>query len=135
MPGQEGAIVEVLASGELRLVSQNGESAKYVKVAEWTGTPADRSALAGQYTSDELGVTWGIRYAGDSLTLERRKFSPIRLAPVMRDTYRAVDWVKTVGFGMPYLIRADRDKTGRVVGIIVGPGSVRRLRFKRAATE
>jgi len=129
--GQGGTTLELLPSGELRLVTDNGEPIRYRKAADRTGTRADRAALAGRYTSDELGVTWELRLAGDSLVLERRKFEPVRLTPVMEDTYRAVDRLATVGADIPYVIRADRDKAGRVTGIIVGSGRVRRLRFGR----
>lgn len=129
--GQGGSTLEVLVNGELRLVTENGESIRYFKAAEWTGTRADRAALAGRYTSEELGVTWTVRLAGDSLMLERRKFEPIRLTPIMKDTYRAVDWITPVAWALPYIIQADRDKAGRVTGIVVGSGRVRRLRFTR----
>jgi CubicO group peptidase (beta-lactamase class C family) len=132
---QAGTRLDVLPDGTIRYGSDNGESSKYVKVADWTPTQADRAALVGRYASDELGTTWSIRLTGDTLTLERRKYEPARMRPVMKDTWLARDWVPTFGGHIPYLIRAERDKSGRVVGILVGSGRVRRLELKRVPSE
>ncbi len=116
--------VEVRAGGRLEMRSGNGERSGYAKVDEWAPTAADKSALVGRYGSDEIGVTWEVRLAGDSLTLERRKFPPLRLVPVMRDTYTG-----TGGFGV--VLRAVRDRAGRVTAVTVGSGRVRRMTFSR----
>jgi CubicO group peptidase (beta-lactamase class C family) len=127
--------VEVLADGALRMVSEYGQSTRYTKVAEWTPTPGDLAGLVGRYTSDEIGVTWEVRQRGDSLTLERRKFPAARLKPVIKDTYLATEWVGSVGFGNPYVIRVQRNQAGRVVGITVGSASVRRVPFRRVPLD
>jgi hypothetical protein len=85
----------------------------------------DLAAITGRYGSDEIGVVFGLKASGDTLLLERRKFAPARLTALMRDTYTV-----TSGY-LPLVIRAVRDKTGRVTAITVGSGRVRRMEFKR----
>ncbi len=103
----------------------NGEPSRYARVDAWVPSAADRAALAGRYTSDEIGVTWQIRLAGDTLSLERRKFSAAPLTAVFRDTYTASSG------GLQLVIRAVRDKAGKVTGVTVGSGRVRRVAFSK----
>ena len=117
-----GATIEVQPGGRLEMRSGNGEPWAFAKAEEWSPTPADKAALVGRYASDEIGVTWDIRLVGDSLTLDRRKFPPLRLVPVIKDTYSGVG-----GFGV--IIRALREGAGRVTAVTVGSGRVRRMEF------
>ena len=103
--------------------SGNGEPSRFVRVEAWTPTAGDRAALVGRYTSDEIGTTLQVRLAGDSLSLERRKFPASSLTPVFRDTYT------TSSGGLPLVIRVVRDKGGKVNGMTVGSGRVRRVAF------
>lgn len=124
--GAGPATVTVRDGGMLVVRSGNGEPAWYRKTAEWSPTATDRTALAGRFASDELGVTWEIAAAGDSLVLNRRKNPPSKLTPLVRDTY-----LITGGLGAG-VIRAVRDRKGKVTGITVGSGRVRRMLFPRA---
>jgi CubicO group peptidase (beta-lactamase class C family) len=122
--GQGPATIELRPDGRLEMRSANGERSAYARAESWTPTPADRAGLVGRYASEEIGVTWEIKLAGDSLTLHRRKFPPSNLAPVIRDTYTGVG-----GFGV--VIRAVRDRGGRITAVTVGSGRVRRMTFAR----
>jgi hypothetical protein len=119
----------VLADGDVEVKSAfGGERARYFRVADWKPTPADVAAITGHYNNDEIGMVFGIKVSGDSLMLENRKFAPARLTPLMKDTFSA-----TSNY-LPLVIRAVRDKTGRVTAITVGSGRVRRMGFKRIAS-
>ena len=123
--GNGPARLTVLPNGVM-VRSGNGEPSRYSRVEAWTPTAADRAALAGRYTSDEIGTTWQIRVTGDTLSLERRKFARAVLSPVFRDAYTASSG------GFQLVIRAVRDKAGRVTGVTVGSGRVRRVGFTKA---
>lgn len=116
--------VIVEPDGRLKVISGNGEPSWYTKGEKWTPTGADRAAIAGRYASDEIGVVWEIRTSGDSVLLVRRKFPPAPLVAIYKDTYRAAS-------SLPFVIRAQRDKSGKVTGITVGSGRVRGIPFKR----
>ena len=118
--------VTLRADGTVLYRSGNGESAVYARAADWTPTAAERAALVGRYYSPEVDVTWEIRAAGDSLMLHRRKFPPAKLTPVFANAYTAPS-------GLTFLIRASRDKTGKVTGITAGSGRVVRVGFDRVA--
>jgi CubicO group peptidase (beta-lactamase class C family) len=122
--GSGPTTIEVLSNGDLRIVSGNGEPVRFTRVADWTPTAADFAAIVGRYASDEIGVTFTLRQAGDTVFLERPKFAAARLTPVFKDTYTAVS-------GLPFVIRAIRNKAGRVEAITVGSGRVRRMQFRR----
>jgi len=119
------ATLTVNDDSTLLIRTGNGEPTRYRRAAEWTPTAADRAALAGKYASDELGVTWEIVAAGDSLVLHRRKSQPAKLTSVIQDSY-------TIAAAFGSVVRAVRDKKGRVTGITVGSGRVRRMLFPRA---
>ncbi len=120
--GNGPAKLDVVPAG-LVLRSANGETSPYVRVLPWTPEAADRLALVGRYTSDEIGTTWQLRLTGDTLRLERRKFPAAVVNAVFRDTYTASSG------GLQLVVRAVRDRTGRVMGLTVGSGRVRRVMF------
>jgi len=122
--GNGPARLQVVPGGVV-VRSGNGEPSRFARVEAWSPTVADRAALAGRYTSDEIGTTWQIRLQGDTLSLERRKFANAALAPVFRDTYTASSG------GLQLVIRAVRDKAGKVTGVTVGSGRVRAVAFTK----
>lgn len=122
--GAGSAFIRRQGDGTLMYTSGNGERAVYRRVDAVTPAAADLAALAGRYSSDELGVAWELRVQGDSLMLRRPKFAAARLQPVFRDTW-------TAGSGLGFLIRAVRDPRGKVTAITVGSGRVRHMRFVR----
>lgn len=110
--------------GTLRYRSGNGEPSVYRRVSDYTHTASEMAALQGRYYSEELDVTFEVKQRGDSLMLHRRKFSPVSLTPVFRDTWTATD-------GLGFVLRAQRDRRGAVTGMTVGSGRVRRMLFTR----
>lgn len=80
-------------------------------------------ALEGTYVSDEAEVTFTLRMNGDSLVLNRRPDTAIRLVPTAaKDRYQAIS-IGTITFR--------RDSTDKVVALSVGQDRVFDLRFTR----
>lgn len=109
------------------LRTANGESATFARVTPHSASTAELAALVGRYTSDELGVTYELRLTGDTLQLHRRKFPPVRLVSLFKDTYTPPDGSTGT------VMRVVRDRRGNVSGITVGSGRVRRQPFVRLA--
>ena len=122
--GAGPAVLRAAAGGSLVMIGGQGETSRYAPVTEWTPAAAEKSALVGRYSSEELGTSWEIRLGGDTLSLRRRKFPPAVMTPLFRDAYRAS------GF-LDLIVRVERSPKGQVTGLLVGSGRVRRLEFKR----
>ena len=122
--GTGAASLMPLAGGAMRYRSGNGEPSIYRPVAASAPTREELAAIAGRYRSDELEVTWELRVQGDSLMLHRRKFAPSALAPLFKDRYQATE-------GLGFVVQVQRDARGRVSGLTVGSGRVRRMLFLR----
>jgi len=86
------------------------------------GTPA---VYEGDYRSAELDAKLHLSVAHDTLKLDRGWQAPIPLTPLYRDGFAAGD----LG-----VIRFERDRRGRVTGMVLWAGRVRHLRFERAAS-
>ncbi|HEU4993577.1 MAG TPA: serine hydrolase domain-containing protein [Gemmatimonadaceae bacterium] len=70
-------------------VDAEADTIRYVYAAEkrWVPTRQDLAAFEGQYRSDEVGVTYDVRVAGDSLTLSARPGVVVALQPTYPDTF------------------------------------------------
>jgi hypothetical protein len=104
------------------LVAQpDGDTVRYVYVAAepWKPTRPDLQAFAGSYRSDELGVTYAVALAGDTLTLTLRPGRPLPLRPVYPDAFTLRG--STVWFS--------RDRDGRITTMHVGEPRVWDLVF------
>jgi CubicO group peptidase (beta-lactamase class C family) len=123
--GAGAAALRRAPDGTLVLRTANGESAPFRRVSPHTTTPSELAALAGRYTSDELGVTYELQLTSDTLRLLRRKFPPVQLVSLFRDTFTPPDGSTGT------VVRVLRDARGRVHGITVGTGRVRRQSFVR----
>jgi hypothetical protein len=119
-----GELTFGFANGKLRdLVSvSDGESTRFVPVAEVKPSARDLAAYAGSYWSDELDTRLTVEVRGDSLVVRRRPADVLALAPTFRDGFTGED-VGNVVF--------TRDAGGRVTGFGVWAGRVRNVRFTR----
>ena len=93
----------------LRIAQADGDTVSYRYVAErfWTPTPEQLRAFEGSYPSDEVGVTYRVKLAGDSLTLSPRVGSVHTLRPAYPDGFTSRG--TTVWF--------TRDRGGRVTAM------------------
>ncbi|MCI0437153.1 MAG: beta-lactamase family protein [Gemmatimonadetes bacterium] len=83
--------------------------------------PADLTAFTGEFSSEELDVTYRIERVDQGLVLERRMHGAQPLQPLGDDAFRAAD----------VRLRFARDAAGRITGFSVDAGRVRNIRFDR----
>ena len=83
-------------------------------------SPADLARYAGTYYSDELGATYAVSATDTALTLRTRTSQPRTLSPAYGDTFTG-----------PWLVEFTRDAGGRVTGMLLSTGRVRKVRFDR----
>jgi CubicO group peptidase (beta-lactamase class C family) len=116
-----------LAEDRLVLRSMEGETTRYRRARGWTPDPAELSAFAGRYGSDELGAVFRIE-AGDGGIVGRLEHSPdvtVELTPVDPDTFMMRMMV----------MRFQQDGAGNVVGFDFSIPTVRDLRFTRLSDD
>jgi CubicO group peptidase (beta-lactamase class C family) len=98
----------------IRLVEPDGDTLRYTFAGRepWKPTPEERAAFVGRYRSEEVGMTYEVAMAHDTLTVTVRPGRTIPLVAVYRDGFRA--GASTVWF--------TRDRRGRVTAMHVGQG-------------
>ncbi len=105
-----------------RAASASGDAAAADSVARaWTPDAAALAAFAGDWRSEELGVTYAIRLDGDSLRVSWRATPAHPLRPHGRDTFRAR--------GLTF--RFERNAAGRPAAFTVEAGRAKHIRFVR----
>ncbi|MCA1791154.1 MAG: serine hydrolase [Thioalkalivibrio sp.] len=112
-----------LSHDELDLVSMEGQATRYRRAEPWTPSAAELEAVAGRYSSSELGSEFEIVPSSGGITM-RIGGSPeraVELEPVAPDTY-----MRSL-----MIVRFRRDSTGRVTGLEYGNPVVRRLELTR----
>jgi len=87
--------------------------------------PHDLKEFVGNYSSDELGVTYPIRLRSGSLVLLSRSSGPVSLNHAWRDDFR--------GSSYPYTsVAFERDGQGRIQGLLINANERNReVRFVR----
>ena len=83
-------------------------------------SPADLGRYAGTYYSEELGATYIIAAADTALSVRTRTSPPRTIAPAYGDTFTG-----------PWLVEFTRGAGGRVTGMLVSTGRVRKVRFEK----
>jgi CubicO group peptidase (beta-lactamase class C family) len=107
------------ATSTSRLTVGNSPSTVYTRTAPFN--PLTLDEFAGVYRSDELDAVYRVVLRNGLLTLERSKSSPVRLEPLITDTFG----------GQPGTFRFVRDGGGRVNGFLLEAGRVRGVRFRK----
>ena len=119
-----GQAVELQFSDQRRTlaVSIRGTSqGPYLKTAGFTPTAADLQALAGSYSSPELGTTWTVRIEKGKAMLKGRAIGESELKPRFKDAYQADG----------SFVRFTRGADGRINGFDVSASRMLRIRFNR----
>jgi CubicO group peptidase (beta-lactamase class C family) len=91
----------------------------------WTPTPSELRALVGTYRSDEIEALYRLTLKDATLRLERLKWAPVTLEPMVPDILQAP-------FGF---IRITRNASGAVSGFVIEAGRVRGLKFSKDTTS
>jgi len=108
---------------KIRLEAPNARPVEFVSVSR--ARQEFLAAYAGDYRSPELDARFHLVVARDTLKLDRGWQDPVAFLPLYRDGFSAGD------FG---LVRFERDRQGRVTGMVLWAGRVRHLRFERAVS-
>jgi CubicO group peptidase (beta-lactamase class C family) len=106
----------------LRVEAPNTRAIEYVRVERPRPDSAALAALAGTYRSPELDARVRLFVTRDTLRLDRGWDRPVSLIPLYRDGFSVGD---------AGIFRFERDRRGRVTGLVLWAGRVRHLRFDR----
>jgi CubicO group peptidase (beta-lactamase class C family) len=98
------------------------------RTPEWAAHEANLSQYAGEYYSDELGVSWTLEIRDARLMRRQWMFPAQELKPILPDTFTG-----DLSEGT-YALKFTRNEAGRVDGFAVGTSMVRPLRFSRCET-
>lgn len=110
----------------LRVSAPNTRTIEFIAVPRARLDAAALAAYAGAYRSAELDATLRFSVSNDTLRLELGWQDAERLIPVYRDGFFFL--------GSGEIARFERDKKGRVSGLVLYTGRVRHLRFERMGT-
>jgi len=99
----------------------SGEKSTYRRMPPSRTDARTLAGYAGDYVSDELGVTWQIVPRGDTLVLRRGPVPDITLQPVFVDAFNSPGGV----------VRFTRAANGEVTGLVIGAGRVTGFVFRR----
>ncbi len=99
----------------MRVISEDADtvSFQYAGDGPWAPTAAELQGFAGAYRSDELGVTFTVGFAGDTLTVSSRAGDVAKFRPAYRDGF--------VGQGVVWF---ERDQGGQVTALHYGQSRV-----------
>ncbi len=118
-------VVAAAAAGgavRLRVEASHTRTIDYVAVDRPKPDLAALAGLAGEYRSAELDARLRLSVVRDTLRLDRGWQEPIPFMPLYRDGFSA---------GNAGIVRFERDRRGRVTGLVLWAGRVRHLRFER----
>ena len=102
----------------------NGDKATYRRVSAPKPDARTLADFAGDYVSDELGVTWRIEPRGGNLVIRLSGVPDVTLQPAFSDTFSSPA-------GVVRFVRSN----GKVTGLVVGAGRVTGFSFRRAARD
>jgi CubicO group peptidase (beta-lactamase class C family) len=105
------------------VIGADGDVTHYAVAAPVTPTAADLAKYEGTYVSDEAEVTYTIRAEDGALVALRRPDARVTLAPSYKDAFTNAQ--------LPLVLFRRDPKTGQIVGLSLGLGRVRDLRFRR----
>ena len=101
----------------IRYETPNSRPVDYVAVPRTLPDAATRAAYVGEYRSPELGAIWRVTLSGDTLRFGQDQGTVMR--PLFKDGFLIGNET----------LRFERDKRGRVTGLVIYAGRVRHLRF------
>jgi len=109
---------------ELELRSMEGKITRYRRAQPYTPTADDLNAIAGRYESDELGSVFVFKAGESGLVGCVEHHGPersVQFKPIDRDTFQF----------SRMMLRFQRDKAGKVVGLDYSNPAMRHVQFTR----
>jgi hypothetical protein len=116
-----GFTVERDGSAVMEETAPTGEKTSYRRMPEPKYDARKLAEFAGDYISDELGVTWRIEPNAGVLVVHRGPVPDITLQPVFDETFDSPGGI----------IRFTRGSNGRVTGLVIGAGRVTGFVFRK----
>jgi YD repeat-containing protein len=110
----------------IRSEAPNTRSVEYDAVAPPDAGPDALTGYAGSYRSIELGSPLLLTVVRDTLLVDRGWRPPEKLRPLYRDGFRTGDGE---------VLRFERDRQGRITGLVLYAGRVRHHHFERVETR
>jgi len=112
-------------SAVMEETAPTGEKTSYRRMREPKVDARKLAEFAGDYVSDELGVTWRIEAKGEGLVVHRGPVPDVTLQPVFEETFDSPGGI----------VRFTRAPNGRVTGLVIGAGRVTGFVFRRMVRE
>jgi CubicO group peptidase (beta-lactamase class C family) len=112
---------------KLQLTAPNARPVEYVAVPRAKLDAASLAAYAGEYRSPELNASIRFSVLRDTLRLEQGWRESEKLIPVYQDGF--------LFLGSGEIARFERDRRGRITGLVLYAGRVRHLRFTAVRGE
>jgi hypothetical protein len=107
----------------LRMQAPDEEKADlFERVSGFAPTPAQLSAYAGSYVSEEIEPVYRVVVEKGGLVLKRLKSKPQKLEPTLEDYFQ----------GMNGDIHFQRDAAGKISGFWLNSGRIQKFRFRKA---
>jgi hypothetical protein len=105
------------------VIGTDGDRTHYAVAAPVTPSAADLARYEGAYVSDEAEVTYTIKVENGALFALRRPDARFALAPAYKDAFTNPQ--------LPLVLFRRDASNGQIVGLSLGLGRVRDLRFRR----
>lgn len=109
------------AARQMRFHPVDGEPSEFDKVDAALPKPAELKNYMGAFRSDEIGTTWTVLLKDGKLVMETPRAPDLPMVPLFADGFRAGT----------ELIRFQRDRAGRVVGLKASNIRVLGLNFEK----
>lgn len=106
---------------KVQITAPNARPVEFVAVPRAKRDPASLAAYAGEYRSPELNASIRLSVLRDTLRLEQGWRESEKLIPVYQDGF--------LFLGSGEIARFERDRRGRITGLVLYAGRVRHLRF------
>lgn len=103
----------------MQVIFEGQPPVEYEAVPLATLTPTQLAEYAGEYFSEELNVTYVLKFEGGKLYYQQRRAPQTNLSPIIKDTFTA----NSLQFNFL------RDRQQRISGFTINAGRVRNLRF------
>ncbi len=113
--------MQYITNDRIELKTKDGVVANYRRARAWTPSADDLKALAGTYRSDELTATFEASPTKDGLNVRANYANTIEFKAAEKDTFQVNQ----------SLIRFQRDRAGKVIGLEYTNPMLRKVKFTR----
>jgi len=113
--------LQFLSADQVEIKTKDGITSRYRRARPYTPTASDLKTFGGRFYSDELMAVFDATPTKDGLAVRANEANTIEFNAVTRDTFQ-------VGSS---LLRFERDKSGKVVGLEYSNPLLRKVKFTR----